>query len=1196
MFFKRIEMTGFKSFATKTTVEFREGVTIVVGPNGCGKSNIFDAIRWVLGEQSARSLRGQKMGDVIFNGSATYRPMGCAQVTLVIDNENGRLPIDFSEISLARRLYRSGESEYLINKTPCRLRDIQDLFLDTGVGTESYSVMEQGRVAEIIRSRPEERRHLFEEAAGVAKYRARKNEALRKLERTEQDLIRLADRIAESRTRCISLKRQAAKAERYKGLRDAADAIRMRLLAARLRHVRSDLEKIEKTYAEAQDRVAVARAQYDMLEARREELELRMTQADQTVQDLIHQKEDHRLYINECSNEIVRLSGQAEAEQRRVGDLDRQIEDLKVRAHEIAVNLAEANAEEARLAVRSIALQARLNERRAEYERLRADSETTFGEMHRLRKSLQESADQAMRIENQRTQAALLMEQGRKAIGEFERQRKEHTEAVERLNAEIAEHEKKLEARGQDLARLESERAQTRENLRAEINRRDGLRIDHRRAEQSLREARTRLEALERLALDYEGYYAGVKAVMLAANEKRLDGVVGVVPELIQSIDPKHDTAIEVALGNHVQDIVVRLAENAKRAIELLKSTGGGSATFLPLDLLSPKEIGRELRDVLSQTGVIGLASQLVTFDQTIAKAVQELLGRTIVTEHIDVSLALTRGGKRHRYVTLEGDLMFPSGAITGGSRRLSGIMIRQREIAELGQRSSTLQAAEADLAARLQACETSIVDLEARQAQQQEGLSEARLDLGRAETQLAAMRESRDQRAALLGDLDRRAQANGKELEIQARRLDECIAQLGAIEEQSGSLREKLALMEEALFGRKEEVDRVGSHVSEMDQEIARLSERQASLRERAETYSDEGGRLVRSSTALRSEQETSTQKARGLAEQAQRLKTERAALENEVAGVEERCRKAIQEKESSQIALHEETRKASALVAELNEASNALNAVQTDRVTIQSDLRHADQEAQERFGRTVDALIEEVGEVEDDRQALVDEMEGLEADLRRMGDNINMHALVEYKDESERYEFLVAQEEDLMKARDSLNEAIETIDKTSRQLFWDAFESIRHNFIEVYRRLFGGGRADLILQEVEDGDPLLDGGVDIVAQPPGKKLQNITLLSGGENALTAVSLMFAIFMYKPSPFCVMDEIDAPLDDVNVVRFREMLREFSERSQFIIITHNKITMELADTLYGITMQETGVSSLVSVDFDQLEKVHADVS
>jgi len=1196
MFFKRIEMTGFKSFATKTVIDLLPGVTVVVGPNGCGKSNIFDAVRWVLGEQSAKSLRGNRMGDVVFQGSATYKPMGCAQVTLVIENEDGRLPIDFSEVSISRRLYRSGESEYLINKVPCRLRDIHELFLGTGVGTESYSIMEQGRVGEIVRSKPEDRRLLFEEAAGISKYRTRKAEALRKLERTEQDLVRLADRIAECRTRCISLKRQASKAERYKGLRETLDAVDKKLLVLGSGHLLDGLRTLEKEFSEANDHLAVVRARNDSVQARREELQLQVEMADGALRDLSMQKEDQRQYISDAANEIVRLRGLAEGEQRRARDIEDQTAEVAVREEELAANLAEINAEEARLTVQCIALESRQNARRAEYDRLRADGEATRKKMRELRKALETSADEVMRLRNERSRLQLLLEQASAFEADSERQKREHEEAIVCLEGRIEAKRGEIDSGCRDLKRLEQECQAAREKASAAAQARDRLRGEQREAERRLHESRSRLQALERLASDYEGYYAGVKAVMVAASKGRLEGVVGVVPEMIRPIQAEHDLAVEVALGNHVQDIIARSADCAKRAIEFLKSSGAGRATFLPLDILQAREPGPEIGALLDRPGVLGLASRLVAYDAAIERAVSYLLGRTIVTENVDVSLEMFRSGQRHRYVTLDGQLTSPSGAMTGGSRNRSQIVTRQREIEGLARDVRELEEAESQLRGRMKEREQAIVDHEATAARLREEIGDLRLELGRRETELAAQRDARDSRREILGELIAKVEANRESSSRHAVERDRCDAALARQAREIEQRRDDLALMEEAVYGRNEEVDRLGDDVSLAEQEITRLSTRAAHLRESALALFGERQSQERRIGQLRADQARSQEEARAHLDQARRVEGERRGLEIEVEQIAERQKTAAEEKERAQIAIHEMSDQAAKLLQEFNVASNRQGEAQVDLVNAQAKLQNLRERARERFDLSLEDLTREVGDVAQDRADLEGEYDDLMADLRKMGDSINMGALVEYEEENERYEFLTAQERDLIQARASLRDTIATIDKTTQRLFWDAFEHIRENFIEVYRRLFGGGKADLLLQEVEDGDPLLEGGIEIVAQPPGKKLRNISLLSGGEQALTAVSLMFAIFMYKPSPFCVMDEIDAPLDDANVMRFRAMLHEFSQRSQFIIITHNKITMQLADTLYGITMQETGVSSVVSVAFDQVDAIHAEAS
>ncbi|HBF33275.1 TPA: chromosome segregation protein SMC [Candidatus Sumerlaeota bacterium] len=1191
MFFKRIEMTGFKSFATKTVVDFMEGVTIVVGPNGCGKSNIFDAIRWVLGEQSAKSLRGAKMGDVIFQGSSTYKPMGCAQVTLVIDNEAGLLPVDFSEVSVTRRLYRSGESEYLLNKMPCRLKDIQDLLLDTGAGTDSYSVMEQGRMDDIVRCKPEERRVLFEEAAGISKYKVRKAEALRKVEKVEQDLVRLADRVAESKTRTISLKRAAAKAEKYKALRDAADLAEKKILTLDMQRISLNFDQIEKDYREAKDRLAVVQSQASVVEARREELQLRVDEADASLRDLSQAKEDQRQYINDAKGEMLRLKNLADNERRRAEDYLKQVTDNDKQKFEITENLADINAEEARLTAKLIGLVAKQNIRRAEYDRMRTDSDATRVRLRDLRKEMETATAESQRLQTEQTRLLLKIEQIDSSNGDFNQRLAEHEEIMLRLNAEIDQKREALDQNQVLLSEIQEKLGQLQGQGVEELKARDTLRGEHRTIERQMQESRSRLNALERVAKDYEGYFRGVKTVMLAAQEHQLDGVIGVVPELITPIHSEHDTAIEVALGNHTQDVVMRTDQDAKQAIQMLKASRDGRATFLPLNVINGREGGPEIENVLGRPGVVGLASRLVAYDPYIQKVVFDILGRTIITENIDVSMRLTREGKRNRYVTLEGELTAPSGAMTGGSRQQSQIMSRQREVNELAKQVETLTEQEADFARRIRKREESAVALDAQCAKSREAIQDLRLKVGQGETELAGLRDQRDQRESIFNEQRERAASSQSDIERCKAELEVCQAAVVQAETLAQARRDELATLEESVYERNAEAEQMGESVNQNDQEITHLRARSQHLRENAATFNQQRQNMLRRETQIRNDHDRALQAAQDLMDQSARVEAEKIELEREIDGIDEKRLAAAKAKEEAQQANHEEMMRSQQLMSEFSESNNRHAETQELFVNAQSELKQVRARSLDRFSQEIEVIVQETGEVSDARIDLSDEIESLRDDLARMGDNVNMGALVEYAEENERYEFLTKQENDLMTARDSLRETIDTVDKTTRELFQQAFDQIRTNFIEMYRTLFGGGRADLVLQDVPDGDPLLDGGVEIVAQPPGKKLQTVSLLSGGEKALTAVALMFAIFQYKPSPFCVMDEIDAPLDDANVGRFRDKLREFSANTQFIIVTHNKITMELADTIYGITMQETGVSSVVSVNFDQVERL-----
>lgn len=1191
MFFKRIEMTGFKSFATKTVVDLQPGVTIVVGPNGCGKSNIFDAIRWVLGEQSAKSLRGTKMGDVIFSGSATYKPIGCAQVTIVVDNEGGRLPIDFSEVSITRRLYRSGESEYLLNKTPCRLRDLQELFLDTGVGTESYSIMEQGRVDEIVKSKPEERRALFEEAAGIAKYKARKAEAMRKLEKTEHDLIRLDDRVSESRTRTNSLKRQASKAERYKELQETHTLIEKKLLSLNLSRFSQNYGKVEEDYRKAKARLDAARAKSGELETRREELRIQEEEADQLLQDLSIQREDQRNWIQEIERDIYHLKSSAETEKRRAEDYLKQVDEQALLRDEQAENLAEIRAEECRMTLRRIGLEAELNLRQAEFERMKADTDSTRRKIRETRKQMEDLAQEERELENAQTRLQMQLDQANAFRSDYENQRRELALALEQLDGEIQAKREEVDSANEAVNALSEKLGTSQNEGREALRARDVLRQEHRQAERELHESESRLRALERLAGDYEGYYQGVKSVMQAAGENQLDGVVGVVPELIQSIDPAHDIAIEVALGNHTQDVVVRTDNDAKRAIQFLKQNRAGQATFLPLNVIDGREGGREIDDIIHRPGIVGIASRLVAYDSYIEKAVFNLLGRTVVTDTVDISMQLVRQGKRNRYVSLEGELTFPSGAMTGGSRRQSQIMSRQREITELNSQAEEARQKVEDLERRIKNRENSILNLDAACTKMREEVQEKKNGINRLETELSMLRDSRQQRQNDLETLDQRANSSeGGTAELK-NRLEEKSQGLSQVQATIAQARQELALMEDASYERDSEESRLNEELNQQRQEIAHLSASARHLGDNANSMVQQLQNLSRRATQLINDRQRALDAARTYLEQVERQNKEKEELDRDMAGIEDRRKEAFARKEKAQLAAHEINQTFQTELNEFNTASNSFNEIQAAYVNAEANLRQLKERAQELFHMPAEDIQKEIGEVEEEREELMEERDAVADKLDSMGGNINMGALVEYEEEKERLEFLTTQQNDLMEARESLQDTIARVDKTSRQLFHDAFQAIRNNFIEVYRNLFGGGKADLVLKEVEDGDPLLDGGIDIIAQPPGKKLQNVSLLSGGEKALTAVSLMFAIFLYKPSPFCVMDEIDAPLDDANVLRLREMLRSFSEKTQFVIITHNKITMELGNTIYGVTMQETGVSSMVSVSIEPAKEM-----
>lgn len=1208
MFFKSLEINGFKSFATKTKIDFQPGVTVIVGPNGCGKSNVFDSIRWALGEQNARHLRGTRMTDIIFAGSSSLKAQGVAQVSVTVDNEGRYLPIDFSEVNITRRLFADGQSEYFLNKTPCRLKDIADLFLDTGIGAQGYSVMEQGNVDAIINSKPAERRVLFEDAAGVSRYKTRRGEALRKLERADADFLRLTDLIAEVRRQTNSLKRQASKADRYKRMTHEARGVERRLLSVRYEKMRKRLQERTREHDDLQDRFAALAARIADLEVAQERGHDAEAELNETLSGL-------RSRLFEVVTEIERREHNINLLKERLLEGERRQEQLRAEAEaasreemttatELGMTQLEiANAEE-----RIREVEEYHAEMQAEFDEMRGGREEALETLNQLRRNLSELVEKRTSAENAvRLSQALV------------RRLDEQIESGDRKNEELRKGLESLEARTQEYARRQEEAEETLKCKTEEIERlnraseelareAESLREQMTQVERRLNEVRSKLKALEDLESSYQGYHQGVKAVMLAAGQNRLQGIIGVVAQLIHS-PAEYELSIEGALGGSLQDIVVRAAEDAKAAVNFLKIEGLGRATFLPLDILEVRKPNQSFHEVLHKSGVHGAAASLVRYDAHIETAVQYLLGTTIIVDTLDRCIQLERDGMRQRYVSLDGQIMSPHGTISGGHVRSSGLLSRERELRELRDEGHELAVQWEDMRKKSDTIKQSLREAQDRISALREEIHATRIEIAELARDRDACKASSEERRQSLEEYDTHRQAW----------LDEIHEHKASIEENEETarlLQTELTEAETALTKKQGEMALQDTQVDAMAGSLSELRVEMASLRERFDRLQSRSRRLAASQWQALSEQIK-----RNHEEQA--IRDRHAAVVIEIDSIRHSLGEQFDARRNfeSQIALSEQDRHA--LTDTIQQRIHALHSMQGDRNQLLNDMQDAAvakkevevqieqlrETAQEKF----QCDIEQIDEIQDAPQSmsavdgegeeqaeelppvdlskliteedLYGRLNEINQKLGSMGP-VNLAALEEYEEQARRLEFLLTQERDLNDARRQLTETIAEIDETTKVMFQQAFESIRTNFVDMFRRLFGGGRADLVLTEVEGGDPLLDGGVDIIAQPPGKKLQNITLLSGGEKALTAVALLFGIFMHRPSPFCVLDEIDAPLDDNNIERFKQLLLEFSKQTQFIIITHNKQTMALADSIYGVTMEEAGVSKLVAVRFD----------
>ena len=1168
---KRLEITGFKSFLERTTLVFDAGVSGIVGPNGCGKSNVVDAIRWVMGEQSARNLRGKAMEDVIFGGSESRRPLGMAEVSLVLDNSAGLAPAafrEYAEIQVTRRLFRNGDSEYLLNRTPCRLLDITELFMDTGVGTRAYSIIEQGKIGLIINARPEERRAIIEEAAGVTKFKARKKTALRKIEATRQNLLRLGDIVSEVRRQMTSLKRQAQKAERFREYREELKAVELQFA---LRHYADASERGQAVSGSLEEQLAraaaldaaVAQGELDLEQVRLEHVEREKAVA--AGQELAFQ----------CAGESQKLESRLELLSREVEMLERERQRLTMEQAEVANRLTETEAEAAGLANGQTDL---LNELQQGAAQL-AEAESRLQELTRREVEQVQCHDQARtRLYQLLTELSRLtaqQEEARRRLQVLADQTQRNGQEAVAVREQMERNQARSVALHEQLTGLRGDRDaqhQRRLQLQEELA---TLRRQIEETEQQLlvqREAfsrqRSRLESLEQLERNLDGYGRGVRTLLAdAAQRQRTRGMLADLLEVPAEIE----AAAEAVLGERLQALLAASPGEALAALDFLRD-GDGRCTFLlpdfpqlpapplaggqPLvDLVVPRpEATAEVRALL---GGVYLVDELAPFFDKGVPA-----GVTLVT----------RGG----------DLLTARGELTGGGRRgvEQGLLHKKREMKELAgdvrrldKEVGTLQTRRDELRAALTATEAALRQAEVTLHQQELRLVDQQKDLAGLEQEAVRLQERlevlsleedqlHEERASLL-----RLQEEAR-LGLEQGAADKSVQETAVAELQAAAqeLRAQLETARQLVTSRKvilaglqqrEEHSRVNRD------RLQRLGEELAARREGlAREFTAAGARQQQL------QEELVDQKA-GLTRLLERQREAQTAL----AALRERFEETRQASEGREAALKE-------LRSRTTQARDELTARQLASRELELEREHLRQSFLERYRLDLDdPAVTALLDAGFDTALAAERRAQLQRRIDEIGE-VNLTAIEEHRELEERYTFLAAQQEDLQRSLDGLQAAIAKINRTTRRRFRETFDLVNAKFREVFPRLFNGGQAELRLTDEED---LLETGVEIVAQPPGKKLQNVSLLSGGEKALTAVSLIFAIFLIKPSPFCLLDEVDAPLDDANIGRFNELVAEMSALSQFIIITHNKRTMEIADNLYGITMEEPGISKLVSV-------------
>lgn len=1179
MYLKRLELQGFKTFAERTELELNAGVTAVVGPNGTGKSNISDAILWALGEQNVRELRGTKSQDVIFSGSDKRKPTGMAEVSMTFDNTSGVLPVQFSEVTITRRAFRSGDGEYFINKTACRLKDIYELFMDTGVGREAYSTISQGEMDAVLSAKPEDRRGLFEEAAGVKKYRHRRKEATRKLDNTTQNLQRVYDIVAELGDQIEPLREQSELARRYNELAVRLREIEVGLLISDLRRRSGEFEAVIEAKGGGDDNLAGFDVKIADLDSEKEQLQSKLTAMEKQI-------DQARAAYQELSTERQRLESLAVLmeERTRSADtahktLDAEIAALEVQTEETREKLARLELEAGSAGTREAELTDQIGQMLRESEELDKQIEEATRRIDEQKSSYlelaKETASRRTDAENSKHRVEELGAVLAKLTSEIDVVEKERQDTAARAKAaekailnltqELAEQEKALnEARAM---RAEQETA-----LAEQTRRQTDL-------QRTLMEKASRLRALKEMADSHEGFFQGVRSVMASVKAGRLRGNFAVVADII-SVPEGYETAVEVALGSSVQDIVAETVDDAKRAIQFLKEGNSGRATFLPLNGIKPS-VSSVMGDVARSPGFLGMAGDLLDYDSKYTAAVNLLLGKVVIVDNIDSAVALRRATAGwNKIVTLDGEVIVPSGAMTGGSRASKGpnLIARKQEIDALTEDVAKLQRDFDVRAEELRTVQDSIAATDTTIQHTSQIAGQKRVSL--AESQRGA------------DFLEKEKARIDKQWEVVTLERDSAKTQLT---DEEASLQAILSVLQNA-----------GKENFDLDEVMAQAQSAVESLQAERRRLRDELLKLnveMAGAKERKSNQTFAAKDARSLLEQSAALieakRAQKATTETDGAANARQRQAALTQLdeqttvfEAASAALNELVQKRNELTEQVSATDHQLRDVNHARTELaqmihDADVKEARLEVQLTQIKT--RLLEEYEITEEEAAAWPEEIDvkygtatevaRLRKEIREMGP-VNTGAVQEYERLSERWDFLCTQKADLEAARASLNEAIKEIDEGTRDMFMQTFNQIAEAFDITFHRLFGGGSAKLFLT---DPDNLLDTGIEIVVQPPGKSLQNLSLLSGGEKALTAAALLFSLMKVRPSPFCVMDEVDAALDESNVERFAELIKDYSAKTQFIVITHNRATMEAADQLYGVTMQEPGISKLISV-------------
>ena len=1178
MYLKNIEVQGFKSFAQKINFEFHNGITGIVGPNGSGKSNVGDAVRWVLGEQSAKQLRGGNMQDVIFSGTETRKPLSFASVAITLDNSDHKLPVDFQEVTVTRRLYRSGESEYLINGSACRLKDIHEMFYDTGIGKEGYSIIGQGQIDKILSGKPEERRELFDEAAGIVKFKRRKNTTIKKLEEEQQNLVRVTDILSELTRQLTPLEKQAETAKIYLGKREALKELDVNLFLAENEHTESLLKELEEKTKTAEHQLQETggayektKEEYDRLEKELEELEEKMESLREETQGKALQKQQLEGQINVLNEQLSAGEQNREHYESRLLSIAEELskkEEAKKEQQEEGELLKEKTSEMKKKMKKKEEALSNVQENIRECSAAVEDGKNEIIEILNTRAT---TKGKAQRFDTMMEQIGIRKAELSQKILKLKSEEEEQSGAMKRAAAKYEAITALIEEMNEECTRLNEEVFSIQEQLKNQNGQMEvGQAAYHREA--------SRLDSLKNMAERYDGYGNSIRRVM--EQKERVPGIEGVVADLIQ-VNKDYEIAIETALGGSIQNIVTDNEQTAKQMIEFLKKNRFGRATFLPLSSVNARGEFSQ-KEALKEEGVIGLASELVNAAPRYQGVIRYLLGRVLVVDHIDHAIAIGRK-YRHtlRMVTIEGESLSPGGSMTGGAfRNNSNLLGRKREIEELEKKVRSLKTELEEMQKSIDESRSKRNVIRDTIADFKEKLRLQYIEQNTAKMSMNQLEEKNEQ--IQRGYLQ--VQRDQMDMQRQVREVQEDHSRIKKELEESQKDEKELETFIET---RQQELDEWKNEESEALKELEHIRLEVSSMGQKTQFTMENLSRLSSEISSFTEEKEKIRENLKLVKEEMEKKRKDISNLKNTIANFDEEEKVS---KDSLKVLIEEkeERNKSHKAFFEKRDAlSSQMSLLDKEcfRLKSQAEKIEENREAQisymwEEYEITPNNALQYKKEELTDRQEMQKEIGKIKEEIRCLG-TVNVNAIEDYKELLERHTFLSNQYEDLQQAEKTLEQIIEELDEGMRRQFSEKFREIQREFDKAFKELFGGGKGTLELSEDED---ILEAGIRIISQPPGKKLQNMMQLSGGEKALTAIALLFTIQNLKPSPFCLLDEIEAALDDSNVGRFAGYLQKLTKNTQFIIITHRRGTMNAADRLYGITMQEKGVSTLVSVD------------